>query len=856
MQQNLNHCELAQDLLMQTVVETKPDILLISEPYRKPESQHWVFDLSGKAAIWSCNSLPLQNTNGKTQRGFVRAKIGNIHFYSCYAPPSDDMKEFVDFLDRLIDDAKEHCPVAIAGDFNAWAVDWGSKETNTRGHALLEAFSNLDVVLLNTGRKWTFERGGKGSIVDLTFVSPGLVSTNNNAWEVTDTSHFSDHQLICWEVSTDCVRKVPPALKTNAVGWKTSVFNRELFRVVLQKGPINAEDATAEVEEVMKRVTIACDSTMPRKRQGNRHSAVHWWNDTIAALRQECIRTRRKAQRGRGKPNYTELERIHKDARRNLVKEIKSSKRICWQELLEEVDNDPWGRPYKVVMKKLKNQAMPSPTCPKMLEKIVSVLFPQRPSFDDQIEQNDETDIPAVTLQELKAACSKVGISKAPGLDGIPNIALKEAIEEAPEMFLSMYNRCLQEGTFPAKWKRQRLVLLPKGKKPSDEPSSYRPLCMLDTAGKVFERVIYGRIEEIAERHLSDNQFGLRKGRSTLNAINLVIGKAREAIAGERWKNGGKHYCLVVTLDIKNAFNSARWDRILEALSRMNVPGYLRKIVRSYFRDRILKYDTEDGPKEYHVTGGVPQGSVLGPLLWNIMYDGLLKLKAPRAVTPVAFADDIALTIVAKFLDEITHLFNVTFELYQKWMEGMGLELAKHKTEGVLITSRKTLETMTLKVGECLIDTQPSIRYLGVLIDSRLNFKAQVENASTKAAAVGKALSRLMPNVGGPKQKRRALLTSVTTSVMTYGIAIWADALTIHNTCKNMTAVHRQCALRVASAFRTVSKEAIEVISGLLPIEILAEERKRIFHRRETLQSNAKEGKKEAYWSLKNVLEA
>lgn len=129
--------------------------------------------------------------------------------------------------------------------------------------------------------------------MDLTFVSPGLVSTNNNAWEVTDTSHFSDHQLICCEVSTDCVRKVPPALKTNAVGWKTSVFNRELFRVVLQKGPINAEDATAEVEEVMKRVTIACDSTMPRKRQGNRHSAVHWWNDTIAALRQECIRTRR-----------------------------------------------------------------------------------------------------------------------------------------------------------------------------------------------------------------------------------------------------------------------------------------------------------------------------------------------------------------------------------------------------------------------------------------------------------------------------------------------------------------------------------------------------------------------------------
>jgi hypothetical protein len=72
-------------------------------------------------------------------------------------------------------------------------------------------------------------------------------------------------------------------------------------------------------------------------------------------------------------------------------------------------------------------------------------LFSQQQNCDDLTEQNDENDIPAVTLRELKGACSKVGISKAPGLDGIPNIALKVAIEEVPEMFLSMYNRCMRE---------------------------------------------------------------------------------------------------------------------------------------------------------------------------------------------------------------------------------------------------------------------------------------------------------------------------------------------------------------------------------------------------------------------------
>ena len=221
-----------------------------------------------------------------------------------------------------------------------------------------------------------------------------------------------------------------------------------------------------------------------------------------------------------------------------LVKSIKASKRQCWNKLLQEVDSDVWGRPYKVAMKRLKSQAIPSPTCSVLLKRIVETFFPQQPSCEIQLICRYDDVIPPVTIEELRKACTKVGNHKCSGLDGIRNIALKAAIEANPDTFLSMYTRCLQEGVFPDKWRQQRLVLLPKGRKPPDEPPSYRPLCMLDTAGKTLERIIHGRIEEVTDRQLSDKQFGFRKSRSTLDAIDLVVKTAKEATSGKRWKGG------------------------------------------------------------------------------------------------------------------------------------------------------------------------------------------------------------------------------------------------------------------------------------------------------------------------------
>lgn len=824
LQVNLNHCRAAQELLQQTVRELDIDIALISEPYDNMNLPGWISDPTKTSAIWYTSGRVLRDTFSSRNGGFVRAKVEGITIYSCYIPPRFHLDEFKNIIDTLVRDAADKSPVLIAGDFNAWATEWGSPRTNDRGRIIMESFATLDAVLLNSGSEQTFNRNGRSSIIDITFASPNIAGRTN--WHVSDIYTQSDHSAIIMEITSHTANPTTTSNRQELAGWKTNTFDRGMFQAQLEALELSGSPEDM-ARQLIIQITNACNASMEKRKYGVNKSSVYWWTEEIAQLRKECIRARRKYTRSRGRPDHEEHHQNFKIKKKALKQAIRRSKRECFLDVCDDVENNPFGLAYKLVTKKLKCLKSSSPTEAEILDEIVIHLFPQQATTPWNSERDPGGFIfPVVTHSEVQLSASEFKDRKAPGLDGIPNCVLKEVVKCCDSQILRLFNSCLELGSFPSIWKRQKLVLIPKDGKPPENPSSYRPLCMIDTFGKLLEKIICNRLQESVERvrGLSESQYGFRKGRSTIDAIRVVTELAKNAIEGKSWKKGSKEYCVVVTLDVKNAFNTANWERIVGALTHLNIPEYLVAIIKDYFRGRILTYDTNEGKKEYRVTGGVPQGSVLGPLLWNVMYDGILRLQLPGKVSIVGFADDIALVIVAKEIDEAKTVSEASIQVVRSWMNSVGLDLAEHKTEAVLITSRKVKEYISLRIGDCVIETKDCLKYLGVMIDSRLTFKQHFEYVAEKAGRTCAALSRIMPNTRGPKYLKRKILAGVVKSVILYAAPIWAESTKFSSYTAKISSVYRLAALRVSCAYRTVSDEAALIIAGMIPIDILARE--------------------------------
>lgn len=851
LQANINHCARAQDLLLQSMAQWSIDVAVVAEPYFVPPRDDWVCDTNRSVALImrsAADTLPFEAvTRG---RGYVAAIWGNVMVVGVYFAPSlslADMEDIILELGTVVSRSRPR-PVIVLGDFNAKSTAWGSPATDARGELVEEWAVEQGLLLLNRGSVQTCVRQGGGSIVDLSFASPALARTVQDWHVLEEVETLSDHRYIRFSVSAQTsvgpVQAAPVGVG-DGPRWALKRLDGEaLLEASIVKAwldspgrPTNIDDEAEWFRESMSHI---CDAGMPRVRPLPSRRQVYWWSQSIAQLRIACVHVRRRyarcrRRRRRRRPftaaaeqEEAELYNRYREAKSALKLAIVRAKAQAHEELLETLDREPWGRPYLMVRGKLRQWAPPLSRSlqPQLLEEVVCALFPSRPEHTPpamvpphnvpDAEDDIDDDVPEVTRVELRVAVARIR-NTAPGPDGIPGRAWVLAMKALGPRLAGLLSACLERGQFPSRWKTGKLVLLKKEGRPADSPSAYRPIVLLDEVCKIFERIIASRLIQHMTRvgpDLADNQFGFRQGRSTVDAIMRARVLAEEAVArGE--------VVLAVSLDIANAFNTLPWSTIREALRYHGVPRYLQRIVGAYLSERSVVYPGREGWGRRETSCGVPQGSVLGPLLWNVGYDWALRGALLHGVGVICYADDTLVTARGKSYRQAAIRATAGVAHVVGRIRRLGLEVALHKSEALCFHGPRMMPPpgSSIIVGGVSIAVESTMKYLGLVLDSRWNFGPHFTRLAPRLLGAASALSRLLPNLGGPDSSCRRLYMGVIRSMALYAAPVWADALTARNVAA-LRRPQRAMAVRIIRGYRTISFEAASLLAGSPPWDL------------------------------------
>lgn len=361
-------------------------------------------------------------------------------------------------------------------------------------------------------------------------------------------------------------------------------------------------------------------------------------------------------------------------------------------------------------------------------------------------------------------------------------------------------NFCLTLSYYPKEWKTGVIITVQKPNQDNSKTNSYRPITLLPVIGKIFEKILKGRLESELGENIPNHQFGFRCKTSTVHPLTILVSNIQtNSIEGYK--------SAAVFLDIKKAFDSTWHAGLLYKLHQINCPSYLLILIKEFLNNRTLYVKINSAMSEkFTASQGVPQGSPLSPFLYNIYCHDIYNHNIPNPINPnpnsymLQFADDTAIVEHHKSLQSCIQNIQMKTNKTIEWMMKWRITPNPTKTNLIIFNHQIKHNSPTITVQNNIITPSIHTKYLGIEVDNKLNFNLHTQVIKSKAIARARHFRGLTyKNEGINIANSTKIYTSICRPMIEYASILFLNCRT---PAKNNIEIAERSSLRIITKIR------------------------------------------------------